>query len=334
MEDIIKELFEETRNGKVTIECLNDDKWTFNVKCFLNVNEIQNEEDEETPVVHINNMNEFKRVFNEYVKYASEFYKEDKDYYDLSNKGFYKKLLLDLLASASVTDLYDFEKYVYKKTLMIKDDLIKEINTEVGKYLDYNINLNISKTMSNLEAPYKAKFIFKGVDGNFTLPSITFGVIRNKAYIMAIQFKGDVKANSTSKKLDRYFRKVNKDVDESTDIANVSPNALVALTLFNSYLKQIGVKEVEATCFMPIRYNTNKINYMRKTKIESDEYDHIQFNITNKFMNLFNRYAYHFNNDVEFDNYDIMHLELNDKKINRDNIIYELDKCMKSNNKI
>lgn len=333
MEDIIKELFEEAKLGKVNIECLNNDKWTYNVKCFLNVNGVQNEADDEAPVVYIHNTLNFQKVFEEYLKYASEFYKEDKEYYDLSNKGFYKKLLLDLLASASIIDLYDYEKYVYKKTLMIKDQLIKETNKEVGKYLDYSINLNISKTMSNLEAPYKAIFTFKGIDGEFTLPSITFGVINNKAYIMAIQFKGDTRANATSKKLDRYFRKVNKGIDELEDIANVSPNALVALTLFNSYLKQIGIKEVEATCFMPIRYNSNKINYMRKTKIESDDYDYIQYNITNKFMNLFNRYAYHFNNNSEFDNYDIMHLELNNKKIISDNIIYDLDRCIRINNR-
>lgn len=330
MRHMLKELFDEAKNGKVSVECLTGDNWFFPIKCSLNEAKGSN-----IPVVKISNFTSFLQTFNEYLEYAREFYKDDKEYYELTDKGFDKKLLMDLLTSASYIELNDFERFVYKKTLMLKDNKVKECKQKVGKYLDYDIYLKIIKTRSNIEGPFIAKFSFSDNRETFELPSITFGIIDNKAYIMAIQFKGDVKNNAISKKLDRYFRKVNKGVDKEDEIAHVSPNSLISLTLFNSYLKQIGINEIEATCFMPVRYYSNKVNYLRKIKDSKEEdYDLIQYNITNKFMNLFNRYVYHFDESIsQFDDFDTMHIKLKNQINKQDNIVYEIDDCVCLNKK-
>ena len=137
------------------------------------------------------------------------------------------------------------------------------------------------------------------------------------------------------------FRKVNKGIDSEEDIAKVSPNALVSLTIFNAYLKRKCFSKIITPSYMPIRYNSKLIRNINRNysddelEKENELVDRDQFNITNKMMYLLNRYAYHFSDCVsEYDDIkDEMHLKLNDTRVNGDNIILGIDNIFSRNNK-
>ena len=116
-------------------------------------------------------------------------------------------------------------------------------------------------------------------------------------------------------------------------ISNVSPNALVSFTIFISYLKSLGIKDISASAFRPVRYHASKISgYLKYVESEKrkeflQKHNHNQYNMTNKVLYMFLRYGHHFDNtNVYYD--DIMqkiNLELTDKNpTENDNIIYQL----------
>jgi len=154
-------------------------------------------------------------------------------------------------------------------------------------------------------------------------------LIDDVCYLGSIQRKHKIESNSLSKKLDRYFRKVNKGVDEEDDIYNVTPTALVSLTIFSSLLRKYSVNEISASTYMPIRYYGYRDKLPFKKGIDYNEalnrLDLDKYNMTNKFMYLLLRYDHHFNSGCEFDEVsDEMHLMINNADTSGDNIIYEI----------
>lgn len=340
VETIVNEVFEEAKNGVVSIDC-NGGYWSFFVKFYLNKHDNTNKLNNKFPIVNVSDYNEFIKRVEDYLIIASEFYSKDIEYFDLSDKKAYlKKLFLDLICNATIYNLNNINEYIDIKTKQLLDDKVILKEKSLGKYGSLDIECCISKNPSNLEAPYKMSISF--IDENnekFLLPNITFAIIDDMAYVMCIQSSNKShKDNVLSKKLDRYFRKVNKGVEDE-EISKVSPNALVALTIFSSYLSNMKVDKIVAPNFMPIRYNNLRVKLFNKYKNdkakkdeEIEKIDYIQSNITEKFMNLFLRYAYHFSSDLNYDDIkDEMNLTLNGKK-NRldDNIIYDIDDAIKS----
>lgn len=357
IEDIIKQ----ASKGIVKIGDEENGFWTFYTRFYFCIEGKNNAKNLKYPIINVPNYNIFIEQLDDYLKVAKNFYKMDKEYFELDDVSFSQKLFLDLITSATNYNLNNFISYMQLKKEMIS----KEIPTGVFKLGSYNgINIlgNIYKNTSNLESPYKFEIAFDNGAQRFKLPSIYFGIANNTAYVMAVQNDKNKQTNELAKKLDRYFRKVNKDVNMEDIIANVSPNALVSLTLFNSYLKQNGIYKIIAPNFMPVRYHANKIAGYNKNKISiPDElggikthsklvqyfkeqnrekqhefikqHNHNQFNITNKFSYLFLRYCHHFSNC--FATYDdatqSVITYLNPEQQFGDNIIFDLDKSVNAN---
>lgn len=96
------------------------------------------------------------------------------------------------------------------------------------------------------------------------------------------------------------------------NISDVSPSAILALTIFLKQLSNLEISKVKVVPFLPIRYNAkeqaykNRIDYLLtngrlENKNEMIEYcknEHlrIQNNLTQKFIRNFFRIAYHFPN--------------------------------------
>ena len=339
---IVKGVFNEAKNGLVSIDC-NGGYWSFFVKFFLNKHDNSNNLNNKYPIVNVDDYDAFLNKVEEYLSIAADFYHNDIAYFDLTDKNAYlKKLFLDLICNASIYDLNNINEYIDLKTKQLLDNKVKVQEEVIGKYGSLDIKCEVKKNASNLEAPYKMSISFVDENGDkFVLPNISFGIIDDTAYVMCIQTSNKNNKDSLlAKKLDRYFRKVNKGVDSEEEIYNISPNALVALTIFFSYLSNMKVNKIVAPNFMPIRYNNLKVKTFNKYKNDNEmkreniaKVDYIQSNITEKFMNLFLRYAYHFSeSDLCYDDIkDEMNLTLknNYSKLD-DNIIYDIDNAIRS----
>ena len=323
VEQIIDELFIEAGKGKIIIESENS-SWVYHTK-FL-VNDINNKDIS----IQINNKPLFIKLIKEYLDVAYDFYYDDKNYYELNEKGYIKKLIFDLLVNIDNYDSYDIYSYIDKKINHLKEKKIRLGTFKTKDYLGYKISYTIKKNRSNLEAPYQFIIQIKDeFDKIFELPQITFAIDKNCAQLMCVQNKNK-HDNSLVNKLDRYFRKVNKNVVDNEDISNISSRALISLTVFNSYLKNIGVDKIEVPSYLPIRYNSKILTNKNKNGLSkelSDQIDRDQFNMTNKLIYLMKRYAYHFKgNDFTFN--DITNrvaLKLKNVKSIGDNIIYGFD---------
>jgi hypothetical protein len=338
---LVKEVFFEASKGLVKIDSKSG-YWNFYLRFYEKINGISNCYNDKYPVIDIPSYNNFIEAINSYLENASFFYDKDKDYFDLEEESFYKKLILDLFISASNYDFNNIINYIERKNRMLINNTITFDKLILGNYNGLEIVAKIDKTTSNLEAPYKMKFYFIDKENNiFNLPSVTFGLIDNVAYLMCIQNTNKKQDNKLAKSLDRYFRKVNKGIDLNSDISNISPNSLVSLTLFIAYLKNNGIDKIIAFDYLPLRYNGNKIMIYHKYKDKEElsnaliRHDKDQFNMTNKFMYLFKRYCYHFKDcDYYYDDLTrSMQVKLERVNFSDDNIIFDLDRCVSDTKK-
>lgn len=326
VENILNEVLSQLENGKIEIG-----DWTFHTK-LLNENSKTNNGELS---IKINNKKVLIENLMQYFKIANDFYQKDKSYYDLTEENFLKKLLLDLIVNSTNFDLNNFEKHIKQRTEMLKEDLTCEQSVQ-GVYQDADIMIEICKNFSNLEGPYKFNIQFDNNFHSFKLPSVTFGKIDDEVFVYCLQGEKEKQTNLLAKRLDRHFRKANKGVDMNDEIlSNVSVSALVSLTIFLTHMKQLGVKKVAAYNFMPIRYNTTLSTKMLRLKEQEaqQEFEEVhnrnQFNITNKFFNTLIRYAHHFGVGCEYDDIaDKMELDLNDKEIHFDNILFDIEDSM------
>ena len=143
------------------------------------------------------------------------------------------------------------------------------------------------------------------------------------------------------KKLDRYFRKVNKNVEDTygydDSILNISPNFLITLTLFISSLKEDNISKFRFSDYFPLRH-MNKKGLLEHINADENEIDRIQTSLTNKLALLAERFAYHFkNSDYSFDDFGYIDFNFSDSSLDEDNIItdfYNAIKLFKQTNTI
>ena len=300
-----------------------------------------NENDFFTPIIQIPDIEIFARLTQTYLQIAENFYIADKQNFSYYDHTFRERLFLDLITNTTNFDRNNILSYIENRTKML-ENVLQTQSFQLGEIKNYTLKADLLKNPSMLEAPYRFTSYF--IDTNkdkFILPTITFGLIADTAYIFAIQAKKEKQTNYISKELDRFFRKTNKDVDMQDIIGQVSPNALVALTIFLSAMKKEGIKKVVAPNFMPIRYQTNLMgeeyffNQNGKGLLEEQSLEQIQekhnrqqFGITNKFTYTLLRYCYHFDG-TKFDYDDIRQqsvLTITKENKPQDNLINEIDK--------
>ncbi len=325
-------VFSQASKGEVVFKTLDGLDWRYVLKFYANVNgrlykngenifsNLQApqkvlEQDFFVPTVQIPNLNNFVEKVAKYVESAKEFYKKEPSHFAFTPPAFVEKLIYSLIINASNFDLNNMDAYVERK--------IKEIETpyrlgffKLGDMGELEVFASTSKLFSNLEGPLQFDTKFWQKESNFfELPSITYGIADKTAYVYAIQNHHTSQTGALPKKLDRFFRKVNKDVDMQSILGEVSPNALVALTIFLSAIKKEGIQKVLAPNFLPLRYDASisadKANIISAPNIEDfettadkasnqafekvlEKRNKIQHNITNKFTYTLLRYCHHF----------------------------------------
>nr|MCR5553743.1 hypothetical protein [bacterium] len=231
-----------------------------------------------------------------------------------------------------------FSKYVLNKNNQTQGDLflgnLKIANSNVSMFADFY------KTFSSIEAPLVFLPYFKNEIGEvFFLPGVLFGLNKNKqnkgqAFVGAVQNFSPIKDDRFSKNMDRFLRKVNSGLDMASIESNVSPKAVVSMTLFMEFVKSLEIDKVYANNFAPLRYASkeNRANFLKSSSdnlqgdLMLEKIDADQFNITNKFMYLFARMKHHFSRiDLDYSDFGC-YLNLNLETDNNDNIIYDISR--------
>ena len=344
VEKLLENVLTQMEIGKVEIGDEQFGKWTYFVKLLTEKSETNKGEIS----VRIKEKEILVEKLKEYLIRATEFYKKDKEYFELTDESFCEKLILDLFVNATNFNFNNFFKFLEQRTKMLeKEDLtLSETvigNHEIKQYEDFDIVIIIEKNKSNLEGPYKFKIILDNNRESFILPSITFGCVEDEIYLYCIQGEKEKQTNKFAKQMDRFFRKANKDVDMEDEIlSQVSVSALVSLTIFLTYQKMKGIKTIKAVNFMPLRYNSNLTSGLMKAKTceakqeFEEKHNRNQYNISNKFFNTLIRYAFHFNEEFTYDDIlEELNLNITEKNLNnKENILHDIEKSIKNYEKI
>ena len=325
---IVKSVFAQAELGEVVIGKDTSSPWSFYAKFGANI-EGREHTGVDYPTIDIPDFETFLEKVESYLSVAEEFYADDKEYYDLDSQAFKEKLFFDLMVNTSSFDQKNILAYIENREKMLKE-VVPCGEKYIGSYEGKRVYSCVKKNRSNIESPYKMTFTFKSEEGEFSLPSLNFGKIDDRAYLFAVQNKREKQTSILAKKMDRHFRKLNSGVDMEDIVATVSPNAVASLTIFASTCEKSGVKNIVAPDFLPIRYIASHSAKERLDEEKKEEgiekLDRDQFNITNKFMHLFLRYNFHFPKaEADYDeNIGLMTMTLDSKERNGENIIFDL----------
>jgi len=352
---ILLEIFKETANGELFLDTNQDNSWKFNIHFYSKINGISNAKNTDAPELQIQDLDQLATQIDQYLKLAEPFYVADQDYFDLTDLSFKKKLIADLFVSATNYDFQNFSDYLSTRTAQLSSN-VDEDYFDLGSLNGAYINAKISKNHSNLEGPFNFELSADVIGATYPLPSITFGVAGDKVYIYAIKnFNEKIFDPKTQKyvdtlkngkpvlytkfheDMDAYFHTITQKSHTKGVERNVSPNALVSLALFMSFLKTSNAKEIIAPDFMPVRYMANRTSIENKyfgqgelLEEKLEKHDNDQNNITNKFMYLFLRYNSHFPEcEIYYDDLkQEMHMSIEPTKSKGENLIYQIDQVL------
>ena len=305
MDKLIDLFFEQCETGRVQI-----DDFFYNIHFTINHSLNDN-----VPVITVKNMELFYNYIKQFISL-----------FNLSQKEDILKKLVYLFSNLSFSDFNNIESYVKRNIDFVQNRLFENKNIS---FLDQQIEVSTREYYQ--ESPYCFTInITNGVD-KYELPIISYGISNNVCYIFAVQDKNLDKNNCYNKKIKRLLYKINSGVYDvesveyknykengssyyPENISDVSPSAVLSLSIFLKQLADLGITKIKVVPFLPIRYNAKKEAYKRKInylikkdnlsiteqkEIEQkylDEHLRIQNNLTQKFLRNFFRINYHFPN--------------------------------------
>lgn len=200
---------------------------------------------------------------------------------------------------------------------------------ELNSFMNSNFEITRSSQSVFMETPYKIDINFTNYFGEekvyYNLPSISYGITLENGekvcYVYSI-LNPKEKNNKTNnqnkyeKKIVREMYKLNAGVREQEseeyknyingessyypeNISDVSPSAIISLTVFLSLLEKENIKEIKVVPYLPLRYlsrelSLREINDSAKVEELKARNNYLQQNITDKFIRTFRRVNYHF----------------------------------------
>jgi len=255
------------------------------------------------PILTIHNRNHFNNLLEEYVNLALSFY-DERNYEDEVNNDInlkIKTIITLLFSNATYEDFVEAENFLRKRISFLKSNC--EFNNVMGfsNILNGDISLNIAKDKIYNETPYKMSFIANNENGEYHFPEIKFGLNDNEVHIYAIQ-RNITDDNDYAKRVNRALYKVGEGYDNDPRIKDITPSFLVALDMAVSYFKSLGYTHIVAPSILLPRYNAKKmkIEMLKAKKTEAEilaleqMQEHIQNNLTDKFLRTFLRLEHHF----------------------------------------
>lgn len=308
------EIILEAANGR--IDCFFMYNILFETKVIEDNIHIKSNQDLIIPTLIINNKTEFNRLLLEYVELAKNFYDLTKLQNELNspdninNIPIEKTIMTLLWANATIEDFNDPIIFLRKRIAFFKDtSLLKYQNVNLGfsKILNSDAIVSIKKDTINNETPYtiKIKLIDKDSENAFYFPDIRVGIDHNTAYIYAIQNnKQEINDNPFAKKINRLLFKIGENFidDGSSDLKDITSSFVISSNIVLRILEDIGIKTVLIPTILISRWNSKLITDQTKNTDNEESYIKIQKNLTDKFIRIFRRIAYH-NQNIQIDSY-------------------------------
>lgn len=331
MKQLIKEIIEETKNGKILID---GDEFLigFNTIIYKN-NEIKysNNMDNGFPTLIIKDEDKFCIKMLEYLNLFVQSKRKTPNFISDVERNT-KKLILSYIFANATTEDFSNSLYLIDRNINFLTDVTFENlnNTPVQTHELNCFNhsfLEIKNQVQSvfMETPNKMTFTLKKTVNNreviYKLPSISYGISvengKKVCYIYSLINPKPLKEKTETqiyfdKKISRELYKLNSGVRNqeseeylnnsddnyfSENISDISPSTLISITSFLSLLKNKKIDQIKVVPYLPIRFLSREIFSNNNSDKElMMRNDFIQKNITDKFIRSFRRMEYHYNN--------------------------------------
>lgn len=296
-----KEIIVEASTG--SIDCLSSFNVIFETKIDelnINITNKSNYNNLIIPTLNITNVTLFNKLLTEYCVLASDFYKDNTFYEDLTNNSkflYYKtKMILTLLwANATLENFEEPINYLQKRIAFLKAQYgTTSKNIGYSNLLKGELTYTISKSNIISESPWTFDLQINNEGSIYHFPSIYFGTEKNNLTIYAIQNKDKNKdlTNQFYKYINRKLYKVNS----GTESLDITHNFLY---VFNALIQIVStVDNIIVPNFLVSRWNSKEIACNKKNEYYKDsgkeynldeeinKHNIIQYNLTNKLMNV------------------------------------------------
>lgn len=241
-------------------------------------------------------------------------------YEDFADPYNYLKKQIDFLSNK----LFDFDEKEYASNIDFTSIINSKNNKAVELVNGSDIVVKISKQDIRMETPFLfTPFIKK--EEEYELPSISYGITNGECYIYGIQDKSNNRNSDYQKSINRILYSLNKGLSDDNNnldeenVINVSPSAILSLTIFLDLLKDYEINKVKVVSLLPVRYNGKEISFEKKYQYELQKlakedmsldkkeeqkklmlYEYkkellrIQSNLSEKLIRNFSRLEYHF----------------------------------------
>ena len=259
-------------------------------------------EDKVSPVLKINNLEEFKNVLAEYVKVAKEFYKNDMafNYFD-NERIVVKKIITNIWSNASFEDFINPIKFIEKR-IDFMHNKINDVEQEIP-FLKSNIKIKSVLKNLSMETPYSLTASLTDGTNEYVLPEVYYGISNGIAYIYGIQSRSR-NDNVYAKKIKRLIYHVNEgfneDIVNDENLKDITPSFVLMANILFGLLKRDGIYNIEVVSLLPIRYNSKlilsedkELPEFKKDIYNEENINYMQSNMTDKFIRTFRRLAYH-----------------------------------------
>ena len=289
------------------------------------------------------------------IKNEELFYKYLNEYFELIPLN--KRNMAWLFINMTTEDFNNPENYIRRVIEFTKNRLLTDKQIEqISLLFDSDIDVTVQEY--NLETPYSYNLIITNGDDNYILPSISYGIDNDTCYIYAIFDRNKHEDNQFGKKIKRKLYCLNKGIEESTEymeykngdsyypenISDVSPSAILSLTIFLNDLYSNNITKVMVVPYLPVRYNAKREYIIRKAKSlskkdNSDTYINIldklsseqlriQSNLTEKLIRDFYRLNYHFSNiaisSLPYEMDEFLHIEIGEFNLGNNELLNEI----------
>ncbi len=323
MRKIFYELIEEAKNGYVLID---GEQWPigFNTVIYNDdvvVRSCMNDNNLSTLVVK--NEEKFFSKLEEYV--SCELAKKRKcvRFVKEEEHNYIKFLMSYLMVNASTEDFVNPINYMDRYMAFLEDDTFNHLNDGLeieleGVFDGCKMRIKNSVQGIMMETPNKISISIVKESGDdefeYKLPDVSYGISTNKdgkreCYVYSLLNPKEKKELTEEelrfkKIINRLLYKVNNgvevedDEEEISDISKVSPSAVLSLVTFLTILKDKDITYIKGVPYLPIRYLSREIVSNEYTSEDRekllDRNEKIQRNVTDKFVRVFMRAAYHF----------------------------------------
>ena len=292
MKEIFYEIINEANVGKILID---NDPFPIGFNTIIiEDNQIKfKNENENFPTLLIKNQNEFFLLLEEYIKIVINSNNKFPNFISDVQKNRIKLIISYLFANATTEDFLNPTNLIKRNINFFNDNTFDFLNDTIkidliNIFKNSSLNIQNKKQSIFMETPNKISFSLIDNNNNqlqYDLPEISYGIVENngqkECYIYSIiNPKDKAKQNDEqikySKKIKRELYKINNGILDlesieyinyknqnneyyPENISDVSPSAVLSLTIFISLLEKENIKIIKAIPYLPVRYLSREI---------------------------------------------------------------------------